>query len=100
VTVSKRFAIFRRGTLGLGDDADFDSLRRCFANYRERASTLTPAVNASAVAELMGHAKPTLALSLYSGGLAFGRLRAAVDSLDLVLEPEVVEPLAAGPPLG
>jgi integrase len=39
--VSKRFTEFRRAVLGQDDTVDFHSLRRTFATYLERASTLT-----------------------------------------------------------
>jgi integrase len=87
--VSKRFTTFRRAVLGSDDTVDFHSLRRTFAAYLERASTLTTAVNVSTIAELMGHEKQTLALAVYSSGLVPQQLRAAIDSLDLVLEPEI-----------
>ena len=41
------------------------------------------------IAELMGHAKPTLALAVYSSGLVPEQLRAAIDALDRVIEPPV-----------
>jgi hypothetical protein len=43
----------------------------------------------STISELMGHVKPTMALAVYSSGLVPAQLRAAIDALDLVLEPEV-----------
>jgi integrase len=88
--VVKRFATFRQEVLGTGRTVDFHSLRRTFATYLERASTQTLAVNTSTIAELMGHVKPTLALAVYSSGFVPAQLRAAIDSLDLVLEPEII----------
>jgi integrase len=88
--VVKRFATFRQEVLGKDKSVDFHSLRRTFATYLERASTQTLAVNTSTIAELMGHVKPTLALAVYSSGLVPAQLRAAIDALDLVLEPEII----------
>lgn len=51
------------------------------------------AVNSSVIAELMGHVKPTLALAVYSSGLVPSQLRAAIDALDHVIEPEVIRHL-------
>jgi integrase len=95
--VSKRFTEFRRRVLGEDDSVDFHSLRRTFATYLERASTLTPAVNASVIAELMGHAKQTLALSTYSGGLEASHLRAAIDMLTAVIETDVPAAVVGSP---
>ena len=88
---TKRYTEFRRSDLGDDNRVDFHSLRRTFATYLERASTLTAAVNASVTAELMGHTKATLAFSLYSGGLTLDNLRRAIEALDTVLEPEILE---------
>jgi integrase len=93
--VVKRFTTFRQKVLGPGKQVDFHSFRRCFATYLERASTHTTAVNSSVIAELMGHAKPTLALAVYSSGLVPEQLRAAINSLDRVIEPKVIEQLVA-----
>lgn len=79
--ISKRFTEYRRRVLGEDDTVDFHSFRRSFATFLERASMLSSRVNASVIAELMGHAKPTLALSLYSGGLGQSHLVDAVDAL-------------------
>ncbi|GJE53495.1 Tyrosine recombinase XerC [Methylobacterium tardum] len=87
--VVKRFATFRQKVLGPSKQVDFHSFRRSFATYLERASTHTTAVNSSVIAELMGHAKPTLALAVYSSGLVPEQLRAAIDALDRVIEPPV-----------
>jgi integrase len=92
--VSKRFTQYRRKVLGHSDEVDFHSLRRCFATYLERAQGISKAVHPSAIAELMGQKKQTLALSLYSGGLRLVDLRKAVDALSKVIEPEVVEALS------
>jgi integrase len=97
--VVKRFATFRQEVLGKDKSVDFNSLRRTFATYLERASTQTLAVNTSTIAELMGHVKPTLALAVYSSGLVPAQLRAAIDALDLVLEPEVIALLQDRAPL-
>ena len=91
--VSKRFTEYRRKVLGNSGEVDFHSLRRCFATYLDRAQRITKAANASAIDELMGHKKQTLALSLYSGGLRLADLRKAVDALSKVIEPEVLEAL-------
>ncbi|MBP1180902.1 tyrosine-type recombinase/integrase [Methylobacterium sp. PvR107] len=93
--VVKRFATFRQKVLGPNKEVDFHSFRRCFATYLERASTHTMAVNSSVIAELMGHAKPTLALAVYSSGLVPEQLRAAIDALDRVIEPQVLKHLVA-----
>jgi integrase len=95
--VVKRFATFRQKVLGPSKEVDFHSFRRCFATYLERASTHTTAVNSSVIAELMGHAKPTLALAVYSSGLVPEQLRAAIDALDRVIEPQVIKHLVAKP---
>jgi integrase len=97
--VVKRFATFRQEVLGKDKSVDFHSLRRTFATYLERASTQTLAVNTSTIAELMGHVKPTLALAVYSSGLVPAQLRAAIDALDLVLEPEIIALLRGRAPL-
>jgi hypothetical protein len=47
------------------------------------------AVDVRTTAELMGHQKQTLALAVYSSGLVPQQLRTVIDSLDLVLEPEI-----------
>ncbi len=91
--VSKSFTRFRRRVLGDDRTVDFHSLRRCFATLLERASTLGPDVNASVIAELMGHSKPTLALSLYSAGLSAQQLERAISSLDTALASETREVL-------
>jgi integrase len=91
--VSKRFTEYRRKLLGHSGEVDFHSLRRCFATYLERAQGISKAVHPSAIAELMGQKKQTLALSLYSGGLRLADLRKAVDALSKVVEPEVLEAL-------
>jgi integrase len=91
--VVKRFATFRQKVLGPGKEVDFHSFRRCFATYLERASTHTTAVNSSVIAELMGHTKPTLALSVYSSGLVAAQLQVAIEALDHVLEPEIIRHL-------
>jgi integrase len=64
--------------------------RRCFATYLERAQGVTLKVNPSVIAELMGHAKGTLALDVYSGGLRLRELRDAIKALDRVIEKEVL----------
>ena len=88
--VVKRYATFRQAVLGQSGAVDFHSFRRSFATYLERASTHSMAVNSSVIAELMGHVKPTLALAVYSSGLVTSQLRAAIDALDQVIEPEVI----------
>ena len=94
--VVKRYSPFRQKVLGPSKQIDFHSFRRCFATYLERASTHTTSVNSSVIAELMGHTKPTLALSVYSSGLIPQQLRAAIDSLDLAIEPVIAKKIAAG----
>jgi integrase len=90
-TTTKRFTAFRRRVLGdTGTELDFHSFRRCFATYLERASTVSRAVNASVIAELMGHAKGTLALDGYSSGLRLSEHREALDAMAGVIEPEVL----------
>jgi len=88
--VSKRITQYRRKVLGEDSTVDFHSLRRCFATYMERAQNVTLEVNPSVIAELMGHEKPTLALSVYSGGIRLEGLRRAIEALDQVVEPEVL----------
>ncbi|MGH1587287.1 tyrosine-type recombinase/integrase [Methylobacterium phyllosphaerae] len=95
--VVKRFATFRQKVLGRSKEVDFHSFRRCFATYLERASTHTTAVNSSVIAELMGHAKPTLALAVYSSGLVPAQLRAAIDAVTHSIEPNVVQHLSRHP---
>jgi integrase len=95
--VVKRFATFRHKVLGPSKEVDFHSFRRCFATYLERASTHTVAINSSVIAELMGHTKPTLALSVYSSGLVPEQLRAAIDALNFVIEPDVIKLLGDKP---
>ncbi|MCB9942610.1 MAG: tyrosine-type recombinase/integrase [Geminicoccaceae bacterium] len=87
---SKRYTAFRRATLGDDRTVDFHSYRRTFATYLEHASTIDPAVNASVIAELMGHSKQSLALNLYSGGLKVEHLRRAIALLDEVIEPDIL----------
>src|SRR5262249_42943464 len=91
--VSKRFTEYRRKVLGQSDEIDFHSLRRSFATYIERAQGMSKAVNPSVIAELMGHKKQTLALSLYSGGLRLVDLRRAVDALSRVIEKDIQDAL-------
>jgi integrase len=92
--VSKVFTRFRRSVLGESDAVDFHSLRRTFATYLEHASTRTVKVNPQVIAELMGHEKGTLALSVYSGGLRLQHLRDAIEAMGEVIEPEVRELLS------
>lgn len=92
-TVTKRFTDFRREVLGLDDTVDFHSLRRSFATYLEHASTKSNKANAQVIAQLMGHTKSGLALSLYSGGLLIQHLRDAIDLLSEVIEPKVLAAL-------
>ncbi len=98
--ISKRFTEYRRRVLGPDDSVDFHSFRRSFATFLERASMSTPEVNASVIAELMGHAKPTLALALYSGGLTQTHLAKAIDALGVTigegLISAIVEPAVRG----
>lgn len=93
----KRFSSFRQKVLGPNKQVNFHSFRRCFATYLERASTHTTAVNSSVIAELMGHAKPTLALAVYSSGLVPEQLRVAIDAVDYVVEPQVIKHSLAEP---
>lgn len=106
--ISKVFTRFRRSVLGQDGEialasgrskspADFHSLRRSFTTYLEHASTRTTRVNPQVIAELMGHEKGTLALSVYSGGLHIRHLREAVDAMAEVIEPEVLKLVAATP---
>lgn len=88
--VVKRFATFRQKVLGRSTEIDFHSFRRSFATYLERASTQSPAVNSSVIAELMGHVKSTLALAVYSSGLVPAQLRTAIDALDTAIEAEIL----------
>lgn len=88
--VTKRFTEFRRKVLGLSDTVDFHSLRRTAATYLEHASTVSLGVNPQVIAQLMGHAKGSLALSTYSGGLHIQHLRKAIEVLGEVIEPEVM----------
>jgi integrase len=88
---SKRFTEFRRRVLGEDDSVDFHSLRRAFATYLDHAQGHTLAVHPGVIAELMGHEKGTLALSVYSGGHRIEHLRKAIDALGDVVEPEVLE---------
>lgn len=88
--VSKRFTEYRRKVLGDDDTLDFHSLRRSFATYLERAQAKSLSVNPSVIAELMGHRKQSLALSLYSGGLRLKDLRTAISSLGKVVEPRIL----------
>ena len=106
--ITKTFTRFRRSVLGEDGEialasgrskspVDFHSLRRTFATYLEHASTRTHKVNPQVIAELMGHEKSSLALSLYSGGLNIRHLREAIDAMAEVIEPEVLA-LVAYPP--
>ncbi len=92
---SKRFTVFRRRVLGQDDTVDFHSLRRNFATYLDRAQGITQAVHPGIIAELMGHEKGSLALSLYSGGYLVDQLRKAIDTLSDVMELDVLEAVAA-----
>lgn len=90
-TTTKRFTAFRRRVLGdTGAQVDFHSFRRSFATYLERASTVSRAVNASVISELMGHEKGTLALDGYSGGLRLEDRREALDAMVNSIEPDVM----------
>lgn len=104
--ITKVFTSFRRSVLGEEGEidlasgrskspVDFHSFRRTFATYLERASTRTTKVNASVIAELMGHEKPTLALSVYSGGLHIEHLREAIEAMGEAIEPEIAALLGA-----
>ncbi|MEZ5836512.1 MAG: tyrosine-type recombinase/integrase [Geminicoccaceae bacterium] len=88
---SKRYTALRRAILGEDRAVDFHSFRRTFATYLEHASTMDSSINASVIAELMGHSKQTLALNLYSGGLKVEHLRGAIVMLDKVIEPEILK---------
>lgn len=103
--LTKVFTRFRRSVLGEDGEValasgrskspvDFHSFRRTFATYLEHASTRTHRVNPQVIAELMGHEKGSLALSVYSGGLHLQHLREAIDAMAAVIEPEVLELVA------
>jgi len=92
---SKRFTTFRRRVLGKDDTVDFHSLRRTFATYLDHAQGRSKAVYPSIIAQLMGHEKPNLALSAYSGGALVKHLRTAIAALDKVIEPGVLLAVAA-----
>jgi hypothetical protein len=53
-------------------------------------------VNPGIIAELMGHEKGTLALSLYSGGHRIEHLQKAIGVLGQTIEPEVLRALRSG----
>jgi integrase len=90
---SKKFTAFRRRVLGADDTVDFHSLRRTFATYLEHAQRQSLDVNPGIIAELMGHEKGTLALSLYSGGYRIEHLQTAIEVLGQAIEPEVLRAL-------
>jgi integrase len=92
---SKRFTVFRRSVLGDGDSTvDYHSLRRTFATYLDHAQGRSKAIYPSLIAQLMGHEKPNLALSAYSGGSLVDHLRKAIDAMGRVIEPGVLEAVA------
>jgi integrase len=93
---SKKFTTFRRRVLGADDTVDFHSLRRTFATYLEHAQRQSLDVNPGIIAELMGHEKGTLALSLYSGGYRIEHLQKAIAVLGQTIEPEVMGALRPG----
>jgi integrase len=90
---SKKFTAFRRRVLGEDDTVDFHSLRRTFATYLEHAQRQSLDVNPGIIAELMGHEKGTLALSVYSGGYRIEHLQKAIGVLGETIEPEVLRAL-------
>ncbi|WP_119303897.1 DUF6538 domain-containing protein [Dongia deserti] len=89
--VSSHYAAFRQKVLGEDDTVDFHSFRRNFATHLERAQKNSPVVNPSSIAELMGHKKSTLALSVYSGGLAYSDLKTAMDEGAKEIDPRVLQ---------
>jgi integrase len=91
--LSKKFTVFRRRVLGADNTVDFHSLRRTFATYLEQAQRQSLDVNPGIIAELMGHEKGTLALSLYSGGYRIEHLQAAIGVLGETIEPQVLNAL-------
>jgi integrase len=96
IYASQRFTAYRRHVLGEDETLDFHSLRRTFATYMEHAQGRSVAVHPGLIAEIMGHAKGTLALSVYSGGHRIEHLRKAIDALKLVIEPEVLKAVSRG----
>jgi integrase len=89
--ISKRFTILRREVLGDSDALDFHSLRRSFATFLESASTRSPVVTESLIAQLMGHAKQSLALRVYAGGLKFDDLKEGITALGRELPAGITE---------
>jgi integrase len=89
--ISKRYTVLRREVLGDTGELDFHSFRRSFATFLERASTRSPVVTESLIAQLMGHAKQSLALRIYAGGFTFDDLKKGIAALGRELPAKLIK---------
>ena len=89
--LSDRFRVAREQILPTAIGVDFHSLRRSYATALEAAMNRQGRVNQALIASLMGHARGTMALDLYSAGAGLDVLKAAVEDLQrLGLDQDVV----------
>jgi integrase len=92
--LSDRFRVARERLLPAAIGVDFHSLRRSYATALEAAMNRQGRVNAALIASLMGHARGTMALDLYSGGAGLDALRNAVADLEQQgFDPHVIKAL-------
>jgi integrase len=88
--LSDRFRLARSRLLPNVEGVDFHSLRRCYATMLETAMNARGRVNPAIIASLMGHARGTMALDLYSSGASKQALVDAVTDLEVLgIPPEV-----------
>jgi integrase len=88
--LSNRFRVARSRLLSNVEGVDFHSLRRCYATMLETAMNARGRVNPAIIASLMGHARGTMALDLYSSGASKQALVDAVTDLEVLgIAPEV-----------
>lgn len=73
--IGKRFGRLKK-ELGFGSKQVFHSIRKCVITQLERAK-----VPEGAVADLVGHEKPTITYGLYSGGMGVKELKSTVELL-------------------
>jgi len=93
--LSDRFRKARQRLLPDAGGVDLHSLRRSYATMLEAAMNAGGRVNPTLIATLMGQARGTLALDLYSAGASSRALRLAVDDMQtLGIPPEVGAALA------
>jgi len=73
--ISKQFGR-TKSKLGFSIEHDFHSLRRTFATAMENIG-----VPETTIEQLMGHAKQSLSLNIYSGGVEFSKLKTEIEKM-------------------